>query len=399
MVYITNGNHFKVFWLTFLIILLTSNGKCQLYLFYILNLNYWLTNAIFILIIVAFFWWKLPLLTYIIIFLSSFKFTAVQDFLFQKQLISTLVIGTIAIHPLGFYMSTSIFVLLFLQKLSKIKNISIQISYKALLILLTITLVLGGFWGLQSITWGYFWVNDTIECLLLLKVLYVLFKLHHFTKKNIVVNNNLIPIFILNLVIMSRLNLLQTRHNFITSQPLVYYILCSYCFLCISILLFSNWLKKSYVKFLTKFSYLPVLFILSFWVNFLGTSKYLLTSFIIHFLMSLQPKTFFKQFYLHVTILSFFITWNLWFNFFYLHYRFSNNLNLYVILYDKSLQLHTLYKAAKSLVYLEKVIFNVLYFSYNTITLLHNLCFFVILNSSKLFYFFLLIFFFKTGWI
>lgn len=76
---------------------------------------------------------------------------------------TSLLAGSIIIHPILFYIFVNFLVLyLVLRKESlQIAKISSLVIY--VLVCGSVALLLGGLWGLQSNVWGYLWVSDQIE--------------------------------------------------------------------------------------------------------------------------------------------------------------------------------------------------------------------------------------------
>lgn len=120
-----------------------------------------------------------------------------------------LLVGFNNIHPFLFYISLifSFFSLLFLNKFLKC---TIQYVY----MLIVISLLLGGLWGAGNSSWGFFWLKDPIELiLLLLFCLIIQFSHVNFTY------NNFFLLLLMFLLLLSFLYYLRngfifTKHNF-----------------------------------------------------------------------------------------------------------------------------------------------------------------------------------------
>lgn len=229
----------------------------SLYLSLIINLNTWLFNFLFNLILFlnlgySFFNKNLILLgvytSLKLYFFSCIKINLTYSYL---SLLQTLWIGTISIHPLFLY----IFITVFFIKLLSINNYeNLYISLfndKLFLIIGILALFLGGLWGFQSFTWGFLWVGDGIEWILFLFLFLFVYYIHVlsllFTK------NKFLFYFILALLclIFIRLNLLTTRHSFIVTTP-TNYIIFLILTIIIFVFIFTICFKSTYTLLMPK---------------------------------------------------------------------------------------------------------------------------------------------------
>lgn len=375
--------------------------KNQLYLTYILGLNYWSTNTTFILMLFALFIKRLSTYSLWPVITLIFKLTELTPFFFKKKLITTLIVGTVVIHPLAFYVFTAIFfVKFFTRNVYQTINL-IRLSLKILAVFLMLTLILGGFWGLQSISWGYFWVNDAIEWLLLIKIIYLLYVGHIFKAKPLVCNQSLVPAIILGLLVFVRLNLIQTRHNFISSQPLVYTVLIFYMVLLT--LTFSAAYSCFQGQSATCARYAIILFLIGFSLYFYATLffKYSWTILLLYYVQTYKPGNFKRLVYIHFLVLTFFTVWLLYFNFFHLYYVIDTQLTTATsVIYEHSLFRLFQYSTSNTLTALEGVVFSLFSEATHYVNLLQNLDVHVLLNNSSLIYLLILVFFFcKMSWI
>jgi len=121
-----------------------------------------------------------------------------------------LVYGLVNIHPLFFYLSLFILTINIFCKTNKL-------FYTKLLTILFISLCamfFGGFWSTGNSSWGFFWLNDPIELVLLFIILLSLAYIHcSFLFKNYYIFLFLFLIIILYLMIF-RVGFIKTRHNF-----------------------------------------------------------------------------------------------------------------------------------------------------------------------------------------
>lgn len=122
----------------------------------------------------------------------------------------SLVYGLTNIHPLFFYASLiSILLVIFSKSNTKIYIKVINIFYLSLY-----SMYLGGFWGLGNSSWGFFWLNDSIELVLVFTIVLITSYIHmQLTVKNYILFL-FIFIFITLYLIFFRFSLLTTRHNF-----------------------------------------------------------------------------------------------------------------------------------------------------------------------------------------
>lgn len=145
-----------------------------------------------------------------------------------------------------FYYTVILYVSWQLNRQLSYNLLAVKISYFLQIKLLTVTLLLGGLWGLQSMAWGYFWVNDGIEWTLLIVILLLGGQQHRNEYKKLPTYVSQVLLFLLITLLSLRLNLIPTRHAFLITTPIVYKVLSYYAF-------FLNYscLTKSY---LTKFN-------------------------------------------------------------------------------------------------------------------------------------------------
>lgn len=128
---------------------------------------------------------------------------------------NSLIVGLYNIHP--FFLYTSI-ILFFV---SAILRFNLVFTNHVMLWLCSLfALILGGFWGLGNGVWGYFWVNDLIEQLLLFLCLIFCYKFHtQSSSRNLLLNFLLVNSVCISLIII-RNGLLSTRHAFFDATNL-----------------------------------------------------------------------------------------------------------------------------------------------------------------------------------
>lgn len=221
----------NIFWV------IMSVGKTTLALAAICSLNFWVSNILIILVLVLQFK-KFRVFTDSLvaaIFLSIHLATQLKFTKLSISLPTSLWVGTINWHPPLFYCIIVLSIVSQLARSVSYSSIISKTSYFLNIKLLSITLILGSLWSLQSLTWGYYWVNDTIEWALLSVLLVFLIEQHRNKTSYRKFYNDQSFILILILLLCLRLNLVPTRHAFLTSTPLIYKLLFSYIvFLCLT---------------------------------------------------------------------------------------------------------------------------------------------------------------------
>lgn len=204
------------------------------YLFYLVSLNSWNLNFIFNYFLLLGLGFPIlhPFYT-ILLYKLIFSFVGLAVFIYKPivfftPLIFSLWVGSISIHPICLYfflLSLFFYVFSFLEPSSIYKSFFLL---KNLLLLGVFALALGGLWGLQSFTWGFIWSGDGIEWVLFLLCTLLLINLHTPLKPlnfYILVFTYLIIVLLLLLI---RLNILTTRHSFIVSSSLTYWVYTLY---------------------------------------------------------------------------------------------------------------------------------------------------------------------------
>lgn len=212
-----------------------------------------------------------------------------------KLLVIPLWFGTINIHPPLFYLSF----LLFFLKLSYSSNFFstslVFFRYSTILNFSVLALYLGGLWGLQSVTWGYVWVNDGIEWSLLLLILFILVQIHSSERKFIVIYKQFGMFLIFTFLILIRLNIIATRHSFFSQQQATYFILFVFSVASFFILNFNNLKLPSKLLFFSFYNYV----LLFYFFN----NNTLFLSFLLKYYFS------YLSFYLYYKILNIFQNW------------------------------------------------------------------------------------------
>jgi hypothetical protein len=161
--------------------------------------------------------------------LLSFSFF--EELILCKVLVVNLIAGTIIIHPIGFYTFIVFFFFKFFNYNSYIYLTYLRVRGITLVYALAITLSLGGVWSTQSNTWGYLWVDDLIEWLLLSAIIYTIIHIHFHLSTTIIVNFFVNNLLLINFLIFIRLGFLSTRHNFLSINLFFYINIYLYLFI------------------------------------------------------------------------------------------------------------------------------------------------------------------------
>lgn len=163
-----------------------------------------------------------------------FKFYFFTDCLTIFTIPAQLLVGYNNIHPFLFYFSFVFGIL----TLTQMRNVYIFNIFN-IFFLASVALLLGGLWGLGNSIWGFFWVNDQIEIVLLLYVLILLYLLHVYIQwENIVRSITILICFILVLFFL-RWGFTFTRHNFFNVKLLVNIVASFQIFFCNFLMFFS----------------------------------------------------------------------------------------------------------------------------------------------------------------
>ena len=182
---------------------------------FIYYLNNFYANILINILILLFFWNNN---IYIILFgmqwLLSYtfykSFSSYSFFCQIHEFPSTLVIGQVLIHPALFYFSIISFILYCSQKY----KVNLLFFYYIRFIFFTtsLTLMLGSWWGWSLAIWGFYWVYDFIEILLLIVI--VLLVLNKHKKFSYYLYNFLYTIIWVLCILSLRFGFINTRHSF-----------------------------------------------------------------------------------------------------------------------------------------------------------------------------------------
>lgn len=129
-----------------------------------------------------------------------------------------LIVGYNNVHPVLFYLAflSMFFFVAPFESAHGYKNISISVIASS-------SLVLGGYWGLNNTAWGFFWVNDFIEWMLLLLTMFSFSLLHSKITKQTLNLYLTVTVMLFFFILLSRYGLVFTRHSFFDLSKSVNY--------------------------------------------------------------------------------------------------------------------------------------------------------------------------------
>ncbi len=342
---------------------MSNVGGAAFTLNYLVGLNSWIYNtwAVLFILLQSHNFVKIKNIQVCLIFLLSDPVVLPTPFFRLVTLPLSLWIGTINWHPPLFYCVIITYASLQIKKNLAYLTTLIKVSHSSQIKLLSVTLLLGGLWGLQSLTWGYFWVNDGIEWSLLIVILLIIVHQHHFEYRYATAFcvENLSGVLVT--LVLLRLNLLPTRHAFLISTPVIYKLIFIY--------FFAGWSRqKNYIEFLKKkyqrpsllnyILYLTVLlFVCKPWAAL--SFKLLMISLVLNFFYVIPSIAFqVKKFVLHYILLGLLAIWTMTYAMFTLLFINKKNIHLtpttfYKLTYTSNLQIISQKNLLKTL--LEKV--------------------------------------------
>lgn len=265
---------------------------------------------------------KLPTLLYVLLIilckitLFSKVYMAV---VLKKTLIHSLWVGTISVHPLIFYTFLIVVCFTFYTlKSNSTRHLCFKIS--TITTVLLFTLFLGGLWGLQSLTWGYVWVSDGIEWLLLALCVYTVIFYHKPRNRGKLLYFCLTLIYIVNLLTLIRLNVVTTRHSFLTNFNTAYIIL-SCNFIIFTLITTNSNVSVNYQKIDIANTMLACsLIFIILHGNTIYLIKYFSSVTVIFFVIKIHPYMFTKKLGLHFIVFLTSVTWVIYYSFFYLNF-------------------------------------------------------------------------------
>lgn len=287
------------------------------YLNYLISLNYWTFNTLFLLLFIGVFFFSMKIKVFYLFIIIKICFkNYFLKFLYKKKFVSALWVGTVVIHPLLFYFTL---ITLSLMVFFVNSSLMVQKTYKSKFFYIKtfiLALSLGGLWGLQSFTWGYFWVNDGIEWNLVLLITYFCILLHIKSGNSYILLN--FTLFILLFLLFAiRINIVATRHSFLSSISFIIKLLLMYYFF--NKVFNKFFLKKNIIWNLSFFYF--IIFITSFYSVAPCLIVYKLICYCFVFLVFYYYKLFYFSFFYfvsHYFLFLYFFLWLPYFNYFFL---------------------------------------------------------------------------------
>lgn len=279
------------------------------------------------------FWTRILLMRVVVVFLCCYwcDVSYIVDLWFDIKLIPQLIIGTISLHPFLFYMFVVCLVVksYFYGFFAGLQRVFF--STKTILLILFITLLLGSLWATQSGTWGYLWVNDLIEWVLLAFILYGLYMIHFFQINKKHINSNLLLFVIITLLLSLRLNLWPTRHNFMGVTLAIAWTSFFYSSACVFTLF--NFLNTGLVYFRINWYFGALVYLV--WLSADLATKWLFTVLYVYFIQVSTNKLAHRV-YAHSFVMVFFCLWLIPFNAFEVVYNMEISLGVHTLTYFES---------------------------------------------------------------
>lgn len=198
------------------------------------------------------------------------------------NILNSLIVGFYNIHPILLYLSFFFFI----SKYQYI-NIFFIVLKKNQFYVASFTLLLGGYWGAGNSVWGYFWVNDIIEQILLYCVLIFLIKFHIFETKQLNYFNIIIFFSLFFVLFLLRLGFISTRHSFFDTSNIK------------NILYYFSWLNFSAISTLIKI----------YIFYYIGWLIFTIGSFFLFFFLIQYLFKNIKTFFVHLLIIILGMLW------------------------------------------------------------------------------------------
>lgn len=215
----------------------------------LLNLDFNLLLLLF-LVIIKYIKLNKIFISFLLLFFLQNSIISVSNY----QLNINLLNGIFLIHPILLYIFYSniiyILILIYNNNNSSDFNFFIQIKniLKNNLNIIFLAVVLGSWWALQELSWGFWWNWDLIEIINLIYFIYIVLLIHNnsvFFIKYIRRYMYILNIYIIIFVIVVRYNLIQSIHNFIAISGINQYIIYIFFFF----IIFFYFIRKSGGKY------------------------------------------------------------------------------------------------------------------------------------------------------
>lgn len=293
---------------------------------FLCKLNILKNNIIIVLVIYLLYNYNKLIVNYIVLVTIQLSILSYHE----CNILNNFYLGYYKIHPPLLYLSL-ILCTIYFQKKNLIKCIKINI-----ISLMIITFILGSLWALSQFIWGKYWSYDSIEFILLLFIILYYLIIHKLKHKN-PYYGVLVFCKTLFLLILLRLNLIFTKHNFFQQIVSSYiYLIYIYLFIFNHYLYNQLNLKKLYITS-NPYSLLFLwILLLSLNLSYFFKLKLLITWLFINYLIYsiLLIKILIKLFLFHILVLVTLVIFNnytaLYFNWNFLYYhRHFHQINLF----------------------------------------------------------------------
>jgi hypothetical protein len=250
---------------TFFIIKLKENIYNFFY-FFSKSFNVTFYNYFFIFLFFYFFFINCKKIYFIFINFFIFKYTS-------EKILTGLLMGYNSIHPYFFYYSIMLSLLFFF-----LFN-SINLNKKFIYYSTWVALALGGYWGFGNTIWGFFWVNDIIEWVLLSLLILFIITIHNYQTNFLKILLISTYMFIVFQLILFRFGFFFTRHSFFDLKNLKFVFVSYFIKIYTNIVWF--WLSLVFLSIIFIYNFLVTLFIIKGWNKLFFNTKY---NFLIHIL-------------------------------------------------------------------------------------------------------------------
>lgn len=307
------------------------------------SLNNTYLNFFLIFLIISFFSYNQKFFFFLIFFNFFYLLYKYNCFFFvSKQLL----IGLNNVHPPLFYFSLLIFVNLFFFN----KNF-IYFNYYFIIFCAIFALILGGFWGFGNTVWGFFWVNDEIEKILLFYCC-LLVTILHFNYYIKYIYIYIYTYFLIFLYIYAlRTGFIFTRHNFFDLKNLNniifsylifnYFSISSVIYIYILNFFFKFFLYLSLIKFFSKillfnnYKIKLIFFHILIFSLFIGWLKTRVNNYIFYSVYIYKSITNFSMNFYNFTFFNYFFIFNakkiIFFNKLFFLYTYKNFYNFCLV--------------------------------------------------------------------
>ena len=224
--------------------------------------------------------------------------------------------GLVLIHPIFLYSIIAFYLLYIHNFYINTKNSYLYNTFNILskdwllkkVIILIVSIYLGGWWAQLELSWGGWWSWDFVELVSLHYLIIIVFLLHN--KDNSTLVTTIIWDFLLKLllyILIVKFNFLDSIHNFVSQgifEQNFYELVISYLFL-LYILIFNKFLTKQNINYSLKLNVISTLVVL--YMYYLYLYVYLEFFFIFNKESSLNGLIYKNKYFLYLSIIILFI--------------------------------------------------------------------------------------------